>query len=165
MQITSYLNFIQSCLWKIVTAGEIYTWSLTQGDTTIWLIVAFIVACHLPGAPGYGGVRTWVEGSQTRGDRALAEASIESHYKKVPKRFQKHPPGDIILQHHFLDFLQLCLNLSLIYLIFLQYICIVLTFITFTQFLMAPVFNTCYTLIFIPCILCFPFVHVCTWRS
>ncbi len=28
-----------------------------------------------PGAPSYGGVRTWVEGSQTRGDRALAEAS------------------------------------------------------------------------------------------
>ncbi len=26
-----------------------------------------------PGAPSYGGVRTWVDGSQTRGDRALAE--------------------------------------------------------------------------------------------
>ncbi len=35
----------------------------------------YIVACHLPGAPSYGGVRTWVEGSQTCGDRALAEAS------------------------------------------------------------------------------------------
>ena len=28
-----------------------------------------------PGAPSYGGVRTWVEGSQARGNRALAEAS------------------------------------------------------------------------------------------
>ena len=28
-----------------------------------------------PGAPSYGGVSTWVEGSQKRGDRTLAEAS------------------------------------------------------------------------------------------
>ena len=33
-----------------------------------------IVACHLPRAPSYGGARTWVEGSQMRGDRALAGA-------------------------------------------------------------------------------------------
>ncbi len=26
-----------------------------------------IVACHLPRAPSYGGVRTWVEGSQIHG--------------------------------------------------------------------------------------------------
>ncbi len=28
-----------------------------------------------PGAPSYGGVRTWVKSSQARGNRALAEAS------------------------------------------------------------------------------------------
>ncbi len=28
----------------------------------------YIVACHLPRAPSYGGVRTWEEGSQMRGD-------------------------------------------------------------------------------------------------
>ncbi len=31
----------------------------------------YIVVCHLPRAPSYGGVRTWVEGSQMRRDRAL----------------------------------------------------------------------------------------------
>ncbi len=36
---------------------------------------SYIVSCHLPRAPSYGGVRTWVEGSQIRGDRALARAS------------------------------------------------------------------------------------------
>ena len=35
----------------------------------------YIVACHLPRAPSYGGVRTWVEGSQMREGRALAGAS------------------------------------------------------------------------------------------
>ncbi len=34
----------------------------------------YIVACHLPRAPSYGGVRTWVEGSQMRGYRVLAIA-------------------------------------------------------------------------------------------
>ena len=34
------------------------------------------------GAPSYGGVRTWVEGSQTRGDRALAGASNLLGYKE-----------------------------------------------------------------------------------
>ncbi len=34
-----------------------------------------IVACHLPRAPSYSGVRTSVEGSQMLGDRALAVAS------------------------------------------------------------------------------------------
>ena len=33
-----------------------------------WAKNLYIVACHLPGAPSYGGVRTWVEGSQMRGD-------------------------------------------------------------------------------------------------
>ncbi len=32
----------------------------------IWL-PEYIVACHLPRVPNYGGVRTWVEGSQMRG--------------------------------------------------------------------------------------------------
>ena len=41
-----------------------------------------IVACHLPRAPSYGGVRTWVEGSQMRGDRALARASNLLGYKE-----------------------------------------------------------------------------------
>ena len=35
-----------------------------------------------PGAPSYGGVRAWVEGSQTRGDRALAGASNLLGYKE-----------------------------------------------------------------------------------
>ncbi len=40
-------------------------------------ISEYIVACHLPRAPSYGGVRSWVkpEGSQMCGDRALAGAS------------------------------------------------------------------------------------------
>ena len=37
-----------------------------------------------PGAPSYGGVRTWVEGSQTRGSRTLAEASNLMGYKLYP---------------------------------------------------------------------------------
>ena len=32
-----------------------------------------LLRATFPGAPSYGGVRTWVEGSQTRGNRALAE--------------------------------------------------------------------------------------------
>ncbi len=43
--------------------------------------IAYIVACHLPRAPSYGGVRTWVEGSQMRGDRALVGASNLLGYK------------------------------------------------------------------------------------
>ncbi len=35
----------------------------------------YIVACHLPRAPSYGGVRTWVEGFQMRGNCAMARAS------------------------------------------------------------------------------------------
>ncbi len=38
----------------------------------------FFIYCRVPpfpGAPSYSGVRTWVEGSQTCGFRALAEAS------------------------------------------------------------------------------------------
>ncbi len=35
-----------------------------------------ILSCAtFPGAPSYGGVRTWVEGSKMHGYRALAEAS------------------------------------------------------------------------------------------
>ncbi len=42
----------------------------------------YIVTCHLPRAPSYGGVRTWVEGSQMRGDRALVGASNLLGYKE-----------------------------------------------------------------------------------
>ena len=35
-----------------------------------------------PGAPSYNGVRTWVEGSQARGNRTLAEASNLLGYKE-----------------------------------------------------------------------------------
>ena len=34
-----------------------------------------------PGAPSYGGVRAWVEGSQARRNRTLAEASNLLGYK------------------------------------------------------------------------------------
>ena len=37
----------------------------------------YIVACHLSGAPSYGGVRTWVEGSQTRGTIKLSTNNAE----------------------------------------------------------------------------------------
>ena len=39
-----------------------------------------------PGAPSYGGVRTWVEGSQMRGDRALAGASNLLGYKECTQQ-------------------------------------------------------------------------------
>ncbi len=39
-----------------------------------------------PRAPSYGGVRTWVEGSQMCGDRALAEASNLLGYKEYTKQ-------------------------------------------------------------------------------
>ena len=39
------------------------------------------ILCHLPRAQSYSGVRTWVEGSQMRGDRALAKASNLLGYK------------------------------------------------------------------------------------
>ena len=42
----------------------------------------YIVVCHLPRAPSYGGVRTWVEGSQIRGGRALAGASNLMGYQE-----------------------------------------------------------------------------------
>ncbi len=36
----------------------------------------YIMSCATyPGAPRYGGVRTWIEGSKAHGNRALAEAS------------------------------------------------------------------------------------------
>ena len=39
-------------------------------------IIQYILSCATyPRAPSYGGVRTWVEGSQALGNRALAEAS------------------------------------------------------------------------------------------
>ncbi len=40
-----------------------------------------------PGVPSYDGVGTWVEGSQTRGDCALAEASNLLGYKEYTLRF------------------------------------------------------------------------------
>ena len=47
-----------------------------------YAIKKYIVACHLPRAPSYGGVRTWVEGSQMRGNRAWAGASNLLGYKE-----------------------------------------------------------------------------------
>ncbi len=44
--------------------------------------LVYIVACHLPRAPSYCGVRTWVEGSHMRVDRALAGASNLLGYKE-----------------------------------------------------------------------------------
>ncbi len=57
-------------LWK-------YYWCVT----TLTLTRKYIVTCHLPRAPSYGGVRTWVEGSQMRGGHALAGASNLLGYK------------------------------------------------------------------------------------
>ncbi len=57
---------------------EIY-WSYTRH-----FYIVDIVVCHLPGAPSYGGVRTWVEGSETSRDCALAEASNLLGYKTGP---------------------------------------------------------------------------------
>ncbi len=39
-----------------------------------------------PWAPSYGSVRTWVEGSQTRGDRTLDEASNILGYKEYTQQ-------------------------------------------------------------------------------
>ncbi len=39
-----------------------------------------------PGAPSYGGVWTWVEVSQTRGDHMLAEASNLLGYKEYAQQ-------------------------------------------------------------------------------
>ena len=52
----------------------------------LFLLRIHIVACHLPGAPSYGVVRTWVEGSQMRGNRALAEASNLLGYKEYTQQ-------------------------------------------------------------------------------
>ncbi len=49
-------------------------------------MILYIVACHLPRAPSYGGVRTWVEGSQMRRDRALARASNLLGYKEYTQQ-------------------------------------------------------------------------------
>ena len=51
--------------------------SLTISQAHWVLIRNFKILSHatFPGAPSHGAVRTWVEGSKTRGDRALAEAS------------------------------------------------------------------------------------------
>ena len=46
----------------------------------------YIVACHLPRAPSYGGVMTWVEGSQTCGDCALARASNLLGYQEYTQQ-------------------------------------------------------------------------------
>ena len=47
---------------------------------------SLIVACHLPRALSYGGVRTWVEGSQMRENRALAGASNLLGYKEYTQK-------------------------------------------------------------------------------
>ena len=49
----------------------------------------YIVACHLHRAPSYSGVRTWVEGSQMRGDCALAGASNLLGYKEYDTNSNK----------------------------------------------------------------------------
>ncbi len=46
----------------------------------------YIVACHLPRAPSYGDMRTWVEGSQMRGDRTLAGTSNLLGYKEYTQQ-------------------------------------------------------------------------------
>ncbi len=57
-----------------------------SGLTTMYMYylngLYYIVTCHIPTAPSYGGMRTWVEGSQMRGDRALARASNLLGYKE-----------------------------------------------------------------------------------
>ncbi len=64
----------------------------------------YIVACHLPRAPSYNGVRTWVEGSQMHGDRALAGASNLLGYKecdtnsnKITNNNAKHTPYGLLI--------------------------------------------------------------------
>ncbi len=46
------------------------------------LHIIILSRATFPGAPSYGGVKTWVEGSQMRGDLALADASNLLVYKK-----------------------------------------------------------------------------------
>ncbi len=50
------------------------------------LLEGNIVACHLPRAPSYAGVRTWVEGSQMCENRALAGASNLLGYKEYTQQ-------------------------------------------------------------------------------
>ena len=50
----------------------------------------YIVVCHIPRAPSYGGVRTWVEGSQMSGDRALVGASNLLGYKEYTQQDFKY---------------------------------------------------------------------------
>ncbi len=45
-----------------------------------------IVACHLPRAPSYGGVRTWVEGPQMRGDQ------YDTNSNKITNNNMKYMP-------------------------------------------------------------------------
>ena len=84
----------QLCHCQIVTIGQnechapkkgtpylYYLWSIKNiRDHLLWRCYD-IVACNLPRAPSYSGVRTWVEGSQMLGDRALARASNLLGYK------------------------------------------------------------------------------------
>ena len=50
------------------------------------MILYILSRATFPGAPSYDGVRTWVEGSQTRGDSALAEASNPLGYKEYTQQ-------------------------------------------------------------------------------
>ena len=77
-------GFWKACSKKIPRDDHINYEPKVSGKASleIWQNVNNIVACHLPGAPSYGGVRTWVEGSQMRGDRALARASNLPGYKE-----------------------------------------------------------------------------------
>ena len=47
----------------------------------VHMLLDYIVACHLPRAPSYGGMKTWVEGSQMRGDR-FTQALAKHQYDK-----------------------------------------------------------------------------------
>ena len=53
----------------------------SPGDVSITSYKYILSRATFPGAPSYDGMRTWVEGSQTCGDRALDEAFIhvETH--------------------------------------------------------------------------------------
>ena len=59
---------------------EIIVYKSVLTSTNVLLHATF------PGAPSYSGVRTWVEGSQTRGGRALSEASNLLGYKEYTQQ-------------------------------------------------------------------------------
>ena len=58
-----------------------------QCNQSLWTLLSRATSL---GAPSYGGVRTWVEGSQTRRDRALAGASNLLGYKELSTNNAKY---------------------------------------------------------------------------